>query len=222
VAAEEEVVEAGEEEVVEAGEEAVEGNAEGNETGEVVEEVAEEAAAPQQEEAPVEEAPAEQAPEEPKPEEPQGFNLDWWKRLYSNTDDTATIVPEFWKRFDKEGWSLWFANYKYSSDYTKKLQASNLIGGWFQRLDGARRVAFGNVHVFGAEPNLELAGFFLVQGKEVPPEFTEVADHEQWDFTKVDPDDEAQRRAVGDFMCWAGDFGRPAGERRLLVGKTFK
>ena len=29
-------------------------------------------------------------------------------------------------------WSLWFCEYKYSSDYTKRLQASNLIGGWFQ------------------------------------------------------------------------------------------
>ncbi len=149
-----------------------------------------------------------------------------------------------------QGWSLWFCEYKYNSDYTKRLQASNLIGGWFQvqanpslppsngsahlisvstksarpqnasaplprpsphflshppppsrafpcadisppplpcrriaccgaavvvaaaaaaaqRLDatGARKLAFGNVHVFGEEPDLELAGCWLIRGE---------------------------------------------------------
>jgi hypothetical protein len=31
-----------------------------------------------------------------------------------------------------QNWSLWFCEYKFNSDYTKRLQASNLIGGWFQ------------------------------------------------------------------------------------------
>ncbi len=41
--------------------------------------------------------------EEEKPaDEPKGFDLDSWKRLYSNTADTETILPEFWSMFDKE------------------------------------------------------------------------------------------------------------------------
>ena len=54
--------------------------------------------------------------------------------------------------------------------------AVNLIGGWFQRLDGTggRKVAFGNVHVFGQEPDLEIAGVFLVQGTDIPAAFKEV------------------------------------------------
>ena len=35
-------------------------------------------------------------------EEPKGFDLDAWKRLYSNTANTETILPEFWAKFDKE------------------------------------------------------------------------------------------------------------------------
>ena len=41
--------------------------------------------------------------EEEKPaEEPKGFDLDAWKRLYSNAPSTETILPEFWAKFDKE------------------------------------------------------------------------------------------------------------------------
>lgn len=42
---------------------------------------------------------------------------------------------------------MWLTEYKNNEDYKKRLMASNLIGGWFQRLDGtgARKVAFGNV-----------------------------------------------------------------------------
>ena len=51
--------------------------------------------------------------------------------------------------------------------------AVNLIGGWFQRLDGTggRKVAFGNVHVFGQEPDLEIAGVFLVAGSDYRSRF---------------------------------------------------
>jgi hypothetical protein len=42
------------------------------------------------------------AEEEVPAEEPKGFDLDAWKRLYSNTASTETILPEFWAKFDKE------------------------------------------------------------------------------------------------------------------------
>jgi hypothetical protein len=143
----------------------------------------------------------EEAPPAEKVEENRGYDLDSWKRLYSNTDDTNTILDKFWEDFDKEvrqetdlsitvsvmqrrvfeltsflilslaelftyhvrkphktapyalqqkakyannftcgnqqnmwpqGWSIWFTEYKNNEDYTKKLMASNLIGGWFQ------------------------------------------------------------------------------------------
>ena len=44
----------------------------------------------------------EKAPEEEQPEEKKDFDLDAWKRLYSNTADTNTILPDFWAMFDKE------------------------------------------------------------------------------------------------------------------------
>jgi len=149
------------------------------------------------------------------------FNLDAWKRLYSNTEDTNTILGEFWSSLDTEGYSIWFSEYKNNEDYTKRLMASNLIGGWFQRLDGTgtRKVSFGNVHVFGKEPQLEIAGCWLVKGQEVPQEFKDVADWEQWEWTKADISDDAVKKTVEDYWRWDGTFGKG---RTWAAGKTYK
>eukprot|EP00283_Hemiselmis_rufescens_P006143 CAMPEP_0173434648 /NCGR_PEP_ID=MMETSP1357-20121228/13165_1 /TAXON_ID=77926 /ORGANISM="Hemiselmis rufescens, Strain PCC563" /LENGTH=219 /DNA_ID=CAMNT_0014399531 /DNA_START=37 /DNA_END=696 /DNA_ORIENTATION=- len=155
-------------------------------------------------------------------EEKKEFSLDAWKRLYSNTEDTATIMGEFWDMFDKEGWSMWYTEYKNNDDYEKRIMASNLIGGWFQRLDatGTRKVAFGNVHVFGDEPKLEIAGCWLVKGQEVPQEFKDVVDYEQWDWIKVDTDSEEERKACENYMCWDEEgYGKG---RKWCAGKTYK
>jgi len=171
--------------------------------------------------APAEAAPAEAAPAEAAPVEKKKYDLDGWKRLYSNTDDTNTILDQFWADYDPEEWSIWMVDYKNNADYEKKLMASNLIGGWFQRLDGTgtRKIAFGNVHVFGKEPTLEIAGCFLVKGHEIPQEFKDVADFEQWDWTKADTSDEAVRKIVNDYWRWDGDFGKG---RTWAAGKTYK
>jgi hypothetical protein len=81
------------------------------------------------------------------------------------------------------------------------------------------QVAFGNVHVFGDEPALEIAGCWLVKGTEIPQEFKDVADYEQWDWIKVDTEDAAMREAVNAYMCWDGEFGKG---RKWAAGKTYK
>jgi len=153
--------------------------------------------------------------------EKQPFNLDAWKRLYSNTEDTNEILDQFWEMLDTEGYSIWFSEYKDNAEYTKKLMASNLIGGFFQRLDnaGGRKVSFANVHVFGQEPNLELGGCWLVKGQEIPEEFKEVPDFEGWEWTKADLTDATVRQTVNDYWRWDGDFGKG---RTWAAGKTYK
>jgi len=47
---------------------------------------------------------------------PSKLDLDTWKRMYSNNDTRTVALPWFWENFDKEGWSLWFADYKYNDE----------------------------------------------------------------------------------------------------------
>lgn len=46
------------------------------------------------------------------------FDLDDFKRYYSNEDESKSI-PYFWQKFDPENYSIWFSKYKYNNELTK-------------------------------------------------------------------------------------------------------
>ena len=72
--------------------------------------------------------------EEPKSKDPfdelpKGtFNMDDFKRFYSNNEETKSI-PYFFEKFDKENYSIWFGEYKYPNELTKVFMSCNLITG---------------------------------------------------------------------------------------------
>merc|ERR1712142_886984 len=94
------------------------------------------------------------APAAPKPKDPLdalpngNFNMDDFKRFYSNNDEEKS-VPYFWEKFDKDHYSIWYSEYKYAEDLSKIFMTCNLIGGMFQRVDKLRKNAFASVCVFG-------------------------------------------------------------------------
>lgn len=49
--------------------------------------------------------------------------------------------------------------------------------------------------------------------------FKDVADYEQWEWTKADTENVVQRRAIEDYMTWEGAFGK---NRKWASGKTYK
>merc|ERR1712064_195259 len=66
---------------------------------------------------------------------PKGtFDLEEWKRVYSNNDEPES-VKWFWEHFDHENYSIWRGDYKYNDELTMVFMSCNLIGGMFQRLD---------------------------------------------------------------------------------------
>lgn len=95
--------------------------------------------------------------------------LDEWKRVYSNTKEIRKVAaPWLWANFDKEGYSLWVAEYKYNNELEKLFMTCNLVGGFVQRLDPLRKYGFATLLIFGNEPRMEIGGFFLFRGQEVP------------------------------------------------------
>lgn len=85
--------------------------------------------------APAAEKPAEEAPKKPKhPLEALGkpeFNLEDWKRFYSNEDTRPTSLPWFWQNYKPEEFSLWRVDYKYDNELKLTFMANNLIGTCF-------------------------------------------------------------------------------------------
>jgi elongation factor 1-gamma len=97
------------------------------------------------------------------------FVMDDWKRFYSN-NDTAKSIPWFWENYDPQGYSLWFANYKYNEENDVLFKTLNLIGGFFQRLEKLRKYGFGSVCVFNQEKPFEIGSFWLFRGSDIPQE----------------------------------------------------
>ncbi|KAI9317107.1 hypothetical protein BX666DRAFT_2027201 [Dichotomocladium elegans] len=130
------------------------------------------------------------------------FILDEWKRMYSN-NNTDVAMKWFWENFDKEGWSIWRVDYKYNDELTLVFMSNNLIGGFFNRLELARKYAFGTLVVTGVNNNNAISGYFVIRGQGIPEEVTEAADFESYNFTKIEPAQyEEKKDEIYRYMAW--------------------
>lgn len=136
---------------------------------------------------------------------PSNFKLDDWKRMYSN-NDTDVAMKWFWENFDPEGYSIWRVDYKYNDELTLVFMSNNLIGGFFARLEPARKYAFGSLVVIGTNNNNSISGYFIIRGQTVPEEVTGAADFDSYTFTKVEPSQyEEKKDEIYKYMAWEVD-----------------
>lgn len=184
-------------------------------------EAAKETAKPKVEDAGEEEAP------KPKPKNPldllppSKMILDEWKRLYSNTKTNfrEVAIKGFWDMYDPEGYSLWFCDYKYNDENTVSFVTLNKVGGFLQRMDLARKYAFGKMLIIGSEPPFKVKGLWLFRGQEIPQFIMdECYDMELYDWKKVDINDEAQKERVSQMI----EDHEPFEGEALLDAKCFK
>lgn len=111
------------------------------------------------------------APVEKKPcpfeKMPKGtFDLEEWKRFYSNNDEPESVAW-FWEHFDHENYSIWRGDYKYNDELSMVFMSCNLIGGMFQRLDKLNKNAFASVCLFGEDNNSSISGLWVFKGHEL-------------------------------------------------------
>jgi len=171
-----------------------------------------------------EEAPA--AAPAPKPKDPLdalpagSFNMDDFKRFYSNNDEDKS-VPYFWEKFDKENYSIWFGEYKYKEDLTKIFMTCNLVGGMFQRLEKLRKNAFASVCVFGKDNDNTISGVWVWRGHDLAFTLCEdwQIDYESYSWKKMDPDTDETKKTVDNYFKWVGEDSEG---RAFNQGKIFK
>ncbi|KAG0166758.1 Elongation factor 1-gamma [Apophysomyces sp. BC1015] len=133
---------------------------------------------------------------------PSKFVMDEWKRMYSN-NNTDVAMKWFWEHHDPEGYSLWRVDYKYNDELTLVFMSCNLIGGFFARLEMARKYAFGSLVVCGENNNNTISGYFLIRGQEVPFEVYDAADYESYTFTKIEPSQYKDKKdEIYKYMAW--------------------
>uniref|UniRef100_A0A7N0SYA6 Elongation factor 1-gamma n=1 Tax=Kalanchoe fedtschenkoi TaxID=63787 RepID=A0A7N0SYA6_KALFE len=170
---------------------------------------------------------AEEEAPKPKPKNPldllppSPMVLDDWKRLYSNTKTNfrEVAIKGFWDMYDPEGYSLWFCDYKYNDENTFSFVTLNKVGGFLQRMDLARKYAFGKMLIIGSEPPYKVKGLWLFRGQEIPKFIMdECYDMELYEWRKVDVSDEEQKERVSQMI----EDHEPFEGEALLDAKCFK
>jgi elongation factor 1-gamma len=148
------------------------------------------------------------------------FALDDLKRKYSNEETREVALPWFWENVNFEEYSLWRMDYKYNDELTMTFMTSNLIGGFFTRLEGSRKYIFGAASVYGTTNDSVVRGAFLVRGQEALPAFDVAPDVESYEFTKLDPKNPEDKKFVE--SMWAWDEPIQPENKEWADGKVFK
>jgi len=183
---------------------------------------------PKKEEEPAEEMDAAEAAlaEEPKSKDPLDalekgtFNMDDFKRFYSNNDVDKSI-PYFWEKFDSANYSIWWGEYKYNNELAKVFMSCNLITGMYQRLDKMRKNCFASVCLFGEDNNSTISGVWIWRGQDLAfslsPDWQ--VDYETYTWQKLDPSSAETKQMVKDYLSWEGADKQG---RKFNQGKIFK
>lgn len=167
------------------------------------------------------------APAAPKPKHPlealpkPTLVLDEWKRQYSN-NDTPDALKWFWENFKADEYSLWKVDYKYNDELTQVFMSSNLIGGFFARLEGSRKYIFGSASVYGVKDDSVIQGAFVIRGQDALPAFDVAPDYESYEFTKLDPTKAEDKEFVNDQWTWEKPITVNGKEYPWADGKVFK
>jgi elongation factor 1-gamma len=174
-----------------------------------------------------EEEEEEEAPAAPKPKHPlealpkATLPLDEWKRQYSN-NDTPDALKWFWEHYNAQEYSLWKVDYKYNDELTQVFMTSNLIGGFFARLEASRKYIFGCASVYGVKDDSIIQGAFVIRGQDALPAFDVAPDYESYEFTKLDPTKAEDKEFVNEQWTWEKPITVGGKEYPWADGKVFK
>lgn len=177
--------------------------------------------------APAEAKPAVGGDEEDKPKPskdpfahlPGTFDMDAFKREYSNKSEDESI-KYFWEKFEPEHYSIWHCEYLYPEELTKTFMSCNLIGGMIQRLDTMRKNAFGSMCLFGEDNNSTISGVWVWKGHDLAFKLSEnwQVDYESYSWKKLDPATPETKKIVDEYFRWSGEFDG----KKFNQGKIFK
>merc|ERR1711879_519574 len=176
--------------------------------------------------------PAAEEEDKPAPKQKDPFeaelkgtmDLDAFKRCYSNTEDiVGEAVPHFWENFDKEAYSIWICDYTESLKGKLDFQVSNLVRGFFQRLDKLNKNAFGRVLITQADdPKYNIHGLFFWRSQKLAFELSPnwQVDYESYKWQKLDPDAAETKKLVELFFL--GEDAKKYKDRDIIDELTLK
>ncbi|KIM61852.1 hypothetical protein SCLCIDRAFT_1215673 [Scleroderma citrinum Foug A] len=165
-------------------------------------------------------------PEEPKPKNPldllpkSAFNLEDWKRAYSNKDTRGPggSLEWFYEHFDREGFSVYRVDFKYNEELTLIFMSSNQIGGFFNRLEASRKYLFGSMGVLGEPNNSIISGVLVLRGQDAKAVVECAPDYESYEYRKLDLENAEDKSFFEGALAWDLEVDG----KKFKDGKNFK
>lgn len=169
-------------------------------------------------------------PAEPKVKNPlddlpkSAFNLEDWKRAYSNLDTRGAggAIEWFYEKYDPAGFSIWRVDFKYNKELTQVFMSSNQIGGFFNRLEGSRKYLFGSMGVLGTNNDSVLSGVLILRGPDFRPVVEVAPDWESYTFQELRVTGPDARDQDKKFFEAALAWDLEVDGRKWADGKNFK
>ncbi|KAG8146633.1 hypothetical protein E2320_013763 [Naja naja] len=140
--------------------------------------------------------------------------MDEFKRKYSNEDTLKVALPHFWEHFDKDGWSIWYAEYRFPEELAQTFMSCNLItantGSPAATLKGLweSHSIYSAITSWGHERN----------DTRLSPDWQ--VDYESYTWRKLEPESEECKTLVKEYFAWEGDFKHVG--KAFNQGKVFK
>jgi elongation factor 1-gamma len=148
------------------------------------------------------------------------FNMEEWKRVYSNNDIDTVALKYFWENFDTENYSLWTCEYLFPEELAFIFMTCNLVSGMFQRLEKLRKYAFGSMVVLGKDRDNTIKGLWVWRGQDLafPLSADCSLDYDLYKWEKLDVTSQETKDSVRQYFLHEGNFG----EKAFNQGKIFK
>ncbi|KAL7415447.1 putative elongation factor 1-gamma (ef-1-gamma) [Mrakia frigida] len=146
------------------------------------------------------------------------FNLDEWKRTYSNKDTRAEAIPWLYENFQKDDFSIWRIDFKFNEELTLTFKSSNQITGFFTRLEGSRKYLFASLGVLGKPNDSIITGIAILRGKDPKVVFDVAPDFDSYDVKELDLEKKEDREFLEGALAW----DLKVGDKEWVDGKVFK
>ncbi|CAO2607791.1 Elongation factor 1-gamma [Lemmus lemmus] len=170
---------------------------------------------------------AESQPKKDTPRKEKGSREEKQKPQAERKEEKKAAAPapeeemdECEQHFDKDGWSLRYAEYRFPEELTQTFMSCNLITGMFQQLDKLRKNAFARVILFEINNISSISGVWVFRGQELAfplsPDWQ--VDYDSYTWRKLDPGSE--ETLVREYFSWEGAFQHVG--KAVNQGKIFK
>lgn len=96
--------------------------------------------------------------------------------------------------------------------------SSNLIGGFFNRLEASRKYLFGSMGVLGTNNNSVISGALILRGLDVKPVVDVAPDWESYEFKKIDLSNKEDKEFFEAALAWDLKIG----DKEWVDGKNVR